>query len=397
MLPPSHEPDPIENKVDALIEWMVDGARPAANAVEIIEGICTRLLDAGVAIDRFGLFIWTLHPNLTGRRFLWKAGAGVDRFDAPSQLFTEAIYTQNPLPHVIERQQSIRRHLEDPNCPEDYIIVGELREQGFTDYLAQPLIYINGDTHVCTWSSASPGGFSERDLAILNRVRGPLARLTETYMLRLDATYLLSTYVGRNSGAQILDGKVHRGDGSNIEAVILFADLKGFTRLSNSISGDALVKLLNDTFDCLVPSVMDQGGEILKFMGDGFFSIFPTHENLPPRTQILAAIKAVNEGLSLLDEADFEHKLGVRTAIHHGRFHYGNIGGGHRLDFTAIGPDVNLTARLVSAATELDCDHVLSETAAAFLPKLCKPVGVVPLKGFGQDQTVWEMPALQTP
>ena len=395
-MPTPPEPISKHDKIDALIEWMVDGARPAGNAVDIIEGICTRLLDAGVAIDRFGLFIWTLHPNLMGRRFLWKADAGVDRVDAPSQLFTEAIYTDNPLPHVIERQQPIRRHLEDPNCPEDYIIVGELREQGFTDYLAQPLIYLNGDTHVCTWSSATPGGFSESDLAILNRVRGPLARLTETYMLRLDATYLLSTYVGRNSGTHILDGKVHRGDGSKIEAVILFADLKGFTRLSNSVSGATLVRLLNDTFDCLVPSVMDHGGEILKFMGDGFFAIFPTSTDLPPKVQIQAAIAAVREGVASLAEADFQHKLGARTAIHHGRFHYGNVGGGDRLDFTAIGPDVNLAARLVAAATDLDCDHVLSDTAAAFLPTLCEPVGTVSLKGFGEDQTVWQMSTPQT-
>ena len=379
-------------KIDALIEWMVNGARPAANAVDIIEGICARLLDAGVAIDRFGLFIWTMHPNLTGRRFIWKTGSGVDRIDAPSQIFTTEIYTENPLPHVIERKVPIRRHLEDPDCPEDYIIVGELREQGFTDYLAQPLIYINGDTHVCTWSSASPGGFSNRDLAILERVRGPLARLTEAYMLRLDATYLLSTYVGRNSGAQILDGKVHRGDGGEIEAVILFADLKGFTRLSNSVSGDALVRLLNNTFDCLAPSVMDQGGEISEIHGGRIFlPIFPTSETLPPEEQLKAAASAVREGREALNAADFDDKIGVRTAIHYGRFHYGNIGGGDRLDFTAIGPDVNLTARLVSAATELDCDNVLSAAAAAILPEECERVGTVSLKGFGKDQTVWRI------
>lgn len=391
MLPASQKPSPQQTKVDALIEWMVDGARSAGNAIGIIEGVCTSLVDAGVAIDRFGLFIWTLHPNLTGRRFLWKAGEGVDRVDAPLQLFTTEIYTNNPLPHVIERKETIRRHLEDPDCPEDYIIIGELREQGFTDYLAQPLIYLNGDTHVCTWSSASPGGFSERDLNILERVRGPLARLTESYMLRLDATYLLSTYVGRNSGAQILDGKIHRGDGGEIDAVILFADLKGFTQLSNSVSGDALVKLLNNTFDCLAPSVMDQGGEILKFMGDGFFAIFPTRENMPPDAQVKAAIAAVQEGWQALDTASFDHKLGVRTAIHYGRFHYGNIGGGDRLDFTAIGPDVNLTARLLTAATELDSDHVLSDAAAAILPELCEQIGTASLKGFGEDQSVWKV------
>ncbi len=378
-----------QKKIDALIDWMVNGARPAANAVDIIEGICSRLLDAGVAVDRFGLFIWTLHPNLTGRRFIWKSGEGVDRVDAPMQLFSTEIYTDNPLPRVIETKQTIRRHLEDPDCPDDYIIVGELREQGFTDYLAQPLIYINGDAHVCTWSCAAPGGFSDSDLAILEKVRGPLARLTEAYMLRLDAANLLSTYVGRNSGVQILEGQVHRGDGNEIEAVILFADLKNFTQLSNSVFGDALVRLLNDTFDCLVPPVMNHGGEILKFMGDGFFAIFPTGDDLLPAAQVMAAMAAVTDGRHLLSEAEFDHKLGVRTAIHHGRFHYGNIGGGDRLDFTAIGPDVNLAARLLTAATELDHDDVLSETAAALLPGSCEQIGVVPLKGYEENQTVW--------
>lgn len=376
-----------QDRIDALVRWMVDGARPVANAIDIIEGICTRLIDAGVPIERFGLFIWTLHPNLTGRRFIWKVEGGVDRVDAPLGLFSTAIYTSNPLPDVIERQKDVRRHLEDPNCPEDYIIVGELREQGFTDYLAQPLIYTNGDTHVCTWSCTAPGGFTEADLTALERVRAPLARLTETYMLRLDAANLLSTYVGRNSGHQILDGKIHRGDGEEVTAVILFADIKDFTTLSNTIGGEELVKLLNDTFDSLVPPVMDRGGEILKFMGDGFLAIFPTTPD-EAGAQIRSATDAIRAGRQALAQAKMKHRIGFRTAIHHGRFHYGNIGGADRLDFTAIGPDINLTARLLSAATELDCDDVMSEFAATYTVG-CETVGTVTLQGFSEPQTVW--------
>ena len=375
-------------KIDGLLEWMIDGARPAANARDIIVGICTRLQDAGVPVDRFGLFIWTLHPNLTGRRFIWKGGKEIDRVDAPMGLFSTEIYTSNPLPHVIERQETIRRHLEDPDCPQDYIIVEELREQGFTDYVAQPLIYINGDTHVATWSCATPGGFSGRDLGILERVRAPLARLTETYMLRLDAANLLSTYVGRNSGHQILDGKVHRGDGTEISAVILFVDLKNFTALSNSVPGEQLVQLLNQSFDCLVPPVMARGGEILKFMGDGFFAIFPTPTTADLPKQVNAAMEALAEGRTALDAAEIDQKAEFRTALHHGSFHYGNIGGGDRLDFTAIGPAVNLTARLLGAASDLGVDDVMSENVAPHC-RGSREIGEVTLKGFDEPVPVW--------
>jgi adenylate cyclase len=379
-----------DEKIDALINWMISGAPPHANAKGIIAEICARLLDIGLPVDRFGLFIWTLHPNLQGRRFLWKRDPGeVTVADAPMGMFSTEIYTSNPLPHVIESRQMVRRHLEDPECPDDYIIVGELREQGFTDYVVFPLVYINGETHACTWSCATPGGFSEFDLEILDRIKSPLARLTEAYMLRLDAANLLSTYVGRNSGGQILDGKVHRGDGTQISAVILFSDLKGFTELSNRVDGQTLVQLLNDTFDCLVPPVAAHGGEILKFMGDGFFAIFPTRDGVDIAGRVRAAMQATREGRAALSGADIANKVDFRTAIHHGTFHYGNVGGADRLDFTAIGPPVNLAARLLSAATEFDRDDVLSTQAAEHVSDQCERAGEIMLKGFAEPQTVW--------
>jgi len=153
--------------------------------------------------------------------------------------------------------------------------VEELREQGFTDYLALPLIFTTGETNACTWSSACKGGFSEQDLDILKRINAPLASLTETYLLRLNAASFLSAYVGRNSERHILDGKVHRGDGEQITAVILFVDLKDFTVLSNETDGPELVGLLNGTFDRMVPPVVARGGEVLKFMGMDFSRYFP--------------------------------------------------------------------------------------------------------------------------
>jgi adenylate cyclase len=376
------------SSVKELVDWMVDGARPSASGQQIVKGICERLVDLDVSVDRFMLFIYTLHPNLEGTRFRWIKGEGVDIARAPMGTFSTEIYTANPLPHVIERQEPLRRHLEREDCPDDYIIVGELREQGFTDYFVQPLIFTSGETHACSWSSAQKGGFSERDLEILSQVNAPLARLTETYMLWLNAAVLLSTYVGRNSGGLILQGKVHRGDGEKIRAVILFVDVKDFTSLSNEKQGGEVVEMLNDTFDCLVPPVTARGGEILKFMGDGFFAIFPYDDEEKVAEITAGAIDAVNEGRAAVDEND-DSDVEFRAALHYGTFHYGNIGGADRLDFTAIGPPVNYTARILAAASQLGCDNVLSSELAQLVPERCSVAGRLELKGFEGEQTIW--------
>ena len=231
----------------------------------------------------------------------------------------------------------------------------------------QPLNFTTRETHAVSWSTKSDDGFSAEDIDVLERVCNPLARLTETYMLRLNAATLLSVYVGRQSGDKILRGAVHRGDGEEINAVILFVDLKNFTQLSNSIPGSELIERLNAAFDCLVPPVEENGGEILKYMGDGFFAIFPYSNSDEELKNANRAMEAVRAGELALKQSEQAGSFAIRSAIHSGSFHYGNIGGSARLDFTAIGPAVNYTARLLSAATEVDKDRVISGALAEYL------------------------------
>ena len=377
-----------QHSIDKLIEWMVNGARPSANARDIVVGICTRLHDAGVPVDRFILFVYTLHPNLMGRRFRWQPGEEVDMAEAPVSTTSSFEYQNNPLPHVLEKQTSIRRKLYDKNCPQDYPIVEQLRGEGLTDYLIQPLVFTTGETHACSWSTKQQGGFDDEMIAVLERVAAPLARLSETYMLRLNAATLLSTYVGRNVGERILNGAVHRGDGEEISAVILFVDIKNFTSLSNSIQSSSLLNLLNDTFDALVPPIEEAGGEILKFMGDGFFAIFPFDGEGDVMRAGNNAIYAINAGRKNIEMLAPDLHNSYRSALHFGSFHYGNIGGANRLDFTAIGPCVNFAARLLSAGTELNADQVISGELARKLG-ISFIVGQVSMKGFDGLQDVY--------
>lgn len=378
-----------QNAIDDLIDWMVDGARPSANAFDIVEGICTRVVAAGIPADRFALFIYTLHPNLIGWRFTWTPHEGVKRAEGKIGLFSTDEYLVNPLPTVIEKQVAIRRKLADPLTPHDYRIVDELIADGFTDYFVQPIIYTTGETNAASWSTKADGGFSDEAIAVLQRVNRPLARLTETYLLRLNAATILSAYVGRNGGDQVLKGRVHRGDGEEIEGSILFTDINGFTALSNTLAGPEVVALINDAFDLMVPAVESRGGEILKFLGDGFFAIFPHSGPDGLERTADAARAAVDEAGAKVAGAAVGSRISFRSAIHAGRFLYGNIGGASRLDFTAIGRPVNYAARLLAAASEMSLNRVASELVAPHLGVPAKRAGEAEFKGFEGKQPVY--------
>lgn len=375
--------------IDELVDWMIDGARPGSNAQQSFDAIGRRLVGAGMPIGRFALFVRTLHPNIAGRRMLWTPEDGSTSTEGPIGLYSLDEYVKNPLPTVTSKQVTIRRRLTNPNLISDYPILAELVAEGFTDYVAQPLIFTSGETHAVTWSTKHPDGWSDAAIAVLERIRRPLTRLVEAHLLRLNAASIISAYVGRNSGEQILSGRVHRGDGEEIDAAILFTDLIGFAALSNTRTGPEIVAVLNEAFDIMVPPVEARGGEILKFLGDGFFAIFPYGEKTTLAGAVKAASEAVLEGETKLAEAEVGNLLGFRSAIHAGRFHYGNIGGANRLDFTAIGQPVNYAARLLAVASDLSLTRVASATIASHLclpPRLATETA---FKGFDGLQPVY--------
>jgi adenylate cyclase len=375
--------------IDDLVAWMVDGGRPSAGIRDIIEGVCLRLTAAGVPLFRFALFIYTLHPNLLGWRFTWTPEEGVRQAEGKIGLFTTEEYTANPLPTVLETQRPIRRKLADPDCPRDFRIVGELIAEGFTDYLIQPVIYTTGETNALSWSSKAEGGFADEAVEALQLINAPLARLVESCLLRINAATLLSAYVGRNGGEQVLKGRIHRGEGEEIEGTILFTDMINFTAISNEMPGPSVVAMLNDAFDLMVPSVEEHGGEVLKFMGDGFLAIFPHSGEDGLYRTAEAARAAVMETEEALAASPVGRRIRLRSALHAGPFHYGNIGGASRLDFTAIGRPVNYAARLLDAASRFDLARAASGLVAPHLGVPARKEGEATFKGFAGSQPVF--------
>jgi adenylate cyclase len=179
--------------IDHAIAWLIDGARDVRLPQDVMAGLGARLLAAGLPLHRVALFVRTLHPNVMGRRFLWRPNAPVVITEGSYYFLTSDTYQKSSVRPVMQSGETIRRRLEDPDCPNDFVILEELRAAGVTDYLIQPLEFSDGQTHAISWTTTRPGGFSEADIAALEAIRRPLARLTEAYALRRVLATLLTT------------------------------------------------------------------------------------------------------------------------------------------------------------------------------------------------------------
>jgi len=220
--------------------------------------------------------------------------------------------------------------------------------------------------------------------------------VAEIRALRRTAGNLLNTYVGRSAGERILAGKIRRGFLETIHAAIWLSDMRGFTALSERLPPRDLVDLLNRYFDCQVPPILAHGGEVLKFMGDGLLAIFPLSSDGGDAGEVCRrALASAREAKALIDALDapagVEGGDAIRfgLALHAGQVMYGNIGGGDRLDFTCIGPAVNLAARLEKVAAGLGRSIVASAEFAGHVPDEFTPLGEFAVAGFAAPQMVF--------
>jgi len=263
-----------EPNITAIADWLVDGARSAVQPQEVLAQLCDRLVASGIPLWRVAVFVNTLHPQIIGRRFIWRPGADVEISEGRFGLFDTPEFRENPVARVYATRNPLRRRLADPDCAIDFPILQELRAEGVTDYMALPLFFTDGAVHVVTCTTKEPGGFTDAQIASIEAIITPLARVAEIRALRRTASTLLDTYVGHDAGERILAGRIRRGDIEDIHAAIWLSDMRGFTALADRQPPRVLIDLLNRYFDCQVPVIQEHGAEVLKFMGDGLLAIF---------------------------------------------------------------------------------------------------------------------------
>lgn len=290
-----------------------------------------------------------------------------------------------------------RRRLTGPHAVLDFPLMHEMAEAGATDYFGLPLPFADDTPVQLTFATDRPGGFGDDDIRTFHDLALVLARLAETFALRVRVERVLNTYVGRDAGKRVIAGQIQRGGGETIEAAVMFADLREFTALSESLPRDAILKLLNDYFDVVGKAVTGEAGEILKFMGDGVLAIFPVTDERPMAQAALAALRAchaIGMGFHAWNEQRGiagQPPLGFGLAVHCGEVMYGNVGASGRLDFTAIGPVVNAVSRLQSLCRELGRPILVSRRISDFWPDYCEKIGQRQLRGLAQETEVFAL------
>lgn len=378
--------------------WLLREGWRHTNYRVLFEEIAARLLAQGIPLWRMGAYVPTLDPELLGDAFVWRRTEGrAEYIRAPWSLVGEEEFQRSPLHEVRRTKAPFRRRLTGPEALLDYPLMQELRTAGATDYYALPLSFADDTPVHLTFATDRASGFADADLHAFHDVALVLARLAESFALRIRVERLLNTYLGRDAGKRVISGQVQRGHGETIEAAVLFADLRDFTALSESLPRDAILQLLNEYFDLVGKAVKAEDGEILKFMGDGVLAIFPVSAKRSMRDAAMAALRASNgiavsfDAWNLERERNGQKRLGFGIAVHGGEVMYGNVGASGRLDFTAIGPAVNMVSRLQSLCRELGRPILLSRQIRDHWPQACESLPKRQLRGVAGDTEIFAL------
>jgi adenylate cyclase len=384
--------------VDDVVHWLTNETRDERFIDNIFAQLCIRLQQAGLPLTRATLHILIQHPQWLGARMLWADGmreAEMSRVDHDVRERSE--YIGSPGNEIHDGVTEVRENLErDPALGRQHAVYDEMRAKGLTDYVAWPLYHTLGKRHFVTFATDRPGGFDDADLASLKKVLPVLALVSEIRVKNRLARTLLETYVGSHAGELILAGATRRGTGTTVSAAVLICDLRDFTKISDNWPRDDVIDLLNSYFDAMSEPVAKYGGEILKFIGDGMLAIFPLSE---PKAcaNLMHAVSEARQAMTALNENNRETgraPLNYGIGIHVGDVMYGNIGSRARLDFTVIGPAVNMASRLEALTKQLGRTVLLSRAFADFVKDdfELERVGEHPVRGFNDPIELFAYP-----
>lgn len=391
--------------VQEISDWLIGQGLSDGGYDELLKGFCDRLNTAGITVQRSMMALRTLHPTIDARGFVWRRGAAVEIDDFTTDRGPTRAFLDSPLAYLLQNPdvREIRRPLTGPDAVLDFPVLDDLKVQGITDYMivkvpfkvASLVGFESG--MLISWASDAPDGFTPACITALRRLAPRLALVMSNRLLREITINVLDTYVGHQAGERILSGEISRGSLQQIDAAILLMDFRGFTALSDRIDGAHMAALLNEYFERIVPPVLDRGGEILKFMGDGVlatFSLKDLQDELVCKTALDAAIEALNNVRDWNTErvAGAAPVMELDVAVHLGRVQFGNVGAGDRLDFTVIGAAVNEASRIEALSDALG-RHLLISGAFAASATNCTgrlvSVGRHRLRGVSRDQELF--------
>lgn len=366
-----------------LTEWLLKSSLEGRSTGEILEHLTRNLIAAGIPLWRSHIAVTALHPTHGAFGFDWSCedlDLVVNEYPRPEQNLDSWVAS----PFYFMATNGLSEYREQLWCGDEQSRFGSLQrfqELGATDYFAtltlfgRPLTDLKEASlsgHVpamaASWTTDAPSGFSDQHIQFLTETLPALGSVLRAASIEQTAEDLLAVYLGHNASSRVLSGNITRGSLEKIRALILYFDLRGFTKLSEAEPGERVIGMLNDYFGAVVPVIESHGGNVLKFMGDGLLAIIDLEQRAAANAAAIDAAISIREVMGLTTNRRQERSLsttGFSLALHVGEVLYGNIGSQERLDFTVIGPAVNTAARIMELCGTLDQDIIVSRDVAS--------------------------------
>jgi adenylate cyclase len=351
---------------------------------------------------------------------VWRPG-GLETAEFPRRRSDEerVAYLRSPIYHLRSSGETRLRRRLDTGAPLDFPVLSELRDAGMTDYVARLVRFDGGraatphDEPVAaaidqldplqgiffSCATDAPGGFDALHLEQVSEALPYLALAVKSRSTFDVARTLLETYLGADAGQRVLTGEIDRHSVHSIDAVIWLCDLRGFSAVASRVPQEELIEILDTYLELMARPVLDNQGQILKFMGDGFLATF----DLSQRDRQDVCVDAVRAAGQLLESfprfnaerrAANQRTLDFGIGMHLGEVVYGNIGASERLDFTVVGSAVNEASRIEGMCRPLQRKVLMSDTfheAAVSCHGRLVSVGFHALRGIAEPKELFTL------
>jgi len=391
-----------------LMNWLVAQGLTGLPENDLIRGFCERCRAGGLDLSRGLAFIDTLHPIYEGRGFRWNDTPTneSDTFEYTSSSDGDAAknWRRSAFHHMLENGHD-ELAIDLADCASlDFSMIGDLANKGHRHFLA--FVHRFGDAGTLGqmdcfysyWTTRRSRGFSDPELEAL-RDLVPVLGLAVKSAQQVDIARTLGrVYLGRDASEKVLRGHITRGVTERISAVLWFSDLRGSTRISESIGPGEIIPFLNDYAEASIDAIHEAGGDVLKLIGDGILAIFTGEDMAAARRAALQAEHRFRLNIDALNarrSRDGQPTTTAYVGLHVGEVFYGNIGSEDRLDFTVVGPAVNEVSRIASMCNSIDREFLASSEFRTGLDaagrRYLVSTGRYALRGIGRAQDLYTL------
>ena len=400
-----------------LSAWVTEEGLRGATAGELFDGYCQRLSAMNVVIMRAYVSTQTLHPQWTGYGYTWRRELRSVREQQFARGPISQEWLSSPFNALIQRSldgdKNPRSRLRLELGPEqrDFPALADFYAAGATDYVCLAFRFgeagdpSHGTGVVYSFTTDRPVGFRATEIDLLRSTLPGLSLAMKAHTGHDIASGLLRTYLGSDAGSRVHSGAVERGTVDGLRSVLWYADLRGFTRISDVASGAAIVEMLNHYQThwprrCGRAEVMCSNLSAMRCWRR--YRSMSRMRGQPAAARLADAAVEASANLKIRNlerEAARIPFADVDIALHVGEVLYGNIGAVDRLDFTVIGPAVNEVVRMEKLCEPLGQQILFSSRfaeAAGRCDGHLKSLGHFKLRGVDEAEEIFGLRLSQT-